>query len=131
MRHSFFGWVWLACGWFMASHAWSQVITAEDQLPTRILFVFDASNSMNAQWGKHRKITTATELLSTTLKELGNGEHLELALRVYGHGTKHVKGQQNCDDTELLVPFSTHNNLIIKQTLGRIRPGDHPNCPVA
>ena len=143
MRHSVFGWVWLACGWFMASHAWSQVTTAEDQLPTRILFVFDASNSMNAQWGKHRKITTATELLSTTLKELGNGEHLELALRVYGHGTKHVKGQQNCDDTELLVPFSTHNNLIIKQTLGRIRAqgttpiarslelaaGDFPNAP--
>ena len=101
--------------------ALGQVSAESDQEKTRILFVFDASNSMNALWGKNRKIETATELLSTTLRELHLGEHLELALRVYGHGTKHVKGQQNCDDTELLVPFSSHNNLIIKQTLGRIR----------
>ena len=76
---------------------------------------------MNAFWGGSRKIETASDLLSQTLKELHHSDGLELGLRVYGHGTKHVAGQQDCDDTELLVPFSSANNLIIKQTLGRIR----------
>jgi hypothetical protein len=30
-------------------------------VPTRLLFVFDASNSMNAFWGKSRRIDVATE----------------------------------------------------------------------
>ena len=76
---------------------------------------------MNAFWGGHRKIETASNLLSQTLKELHQGNQLELGLRVYGHGTKHVPGNQDCDDTELVVPFAKANNLIIKQTLGRIR----------
>ena len=73
---------------------------------------------MNAFWGGDRKIETATNLLSQTLKELHHSDGLELGLRVYGHGTKHVPGHQDCDDTELVVPFSSFNNLIIKQTLG-------------
>ena len=100
---------------------WSQVSAEVDDEPTRILFVFDASNSMNAFWGGSRKIETASNLLSETLHGLHQGDQLELGLRVYGHGTKHVQGQQDCDDTELVVPFSTYNNLIIKQTLSRIR----------
>lgn len=105
----------LACG------GWAQVSAEGEEEPTRILFVFDASNSMNAFWGGSRKIETASNLLSETLRGLHQGDQLELGLRVYGHGTKHVQGQQDCDDTELVVPFSTYNNLIIKQTLGRIR----------
>ena len=98
-----------------------QVDVEGEPLPTRILFVFDASNSMNSFWGGNRKIETASDLLSQSLRELHGSDGLELGLRVYGHGTKHVPGQQDCDDTELLVPFATYNNLIIKQTLSRIR----------
>ena len=99
----------------------SQVTVEDEGLPTRILFVFDASNSMNSIWDGNRKIETASRLLSETLKGLHQSHQLELALRVYGHGTKHVAGNQDCDDTELVVPFGTANNLIIKQSLGRIR----------
>lgn len=106
---------------WMAPPSWAQVSTDEEALPTRILFVFDASNSMNAFWGGDRKIQTATRLLSETLKGLHQSNELELGLRVYGHGTKHVPGNQDCDDTELVVPFSSFNNLIIKQALSRIR----------
>ena len=106
---------------WMMSPSWAQVSTDEEALPTRILFVFDASNSMNAFWGGDRKIQTATRLLSETLKGLHQSNELELGLRVYGHGTKHVPGNQDCDDTELVVPFSSFNNLIIKQALSRIR----------
>lgn len=97
-------------------------IETQAQDKTRILFVFDASNSMNGYWERERKIDLATRLLSETLDEVGSADNFELALRVYGHQTKHIPGQQDCDDTELIVPFSKANNLVIKQALGRIIP---------
>lgn len=121
-RHVFLGgalWILSGVGW---SSRTSAQVSAEDVVePTRILFVFDASNSMNAFWGGQRKMATATALLSESLEALHQSESLELGLRVYGHGTKHVTGQQDCNDTELMVPFSSYNNLIIKQQLSRIR----------
>jgi Ca-activated chloride channel homolog len=98
------------------------VSTLLSQDRTRILFVFDASNSMNGYWEGERKINIATKLLSSTLEELYGNDNLELGLRVYGHQTKHIPGQQDCDDTELVVPFSTGNNLVIKKELQRIQP---------
>ncbi len=89
--------------------------------PTRILFVFDASNSMNAFWSGERKITLATELLSSSLAALYGTPDLELGLRSYGHQTMHIEGQQDCDDTELVVPIKHGSNLIIKQELLRLR----------
>ncbi|MFM1931945.1 MAG: hypothetical protein RL226_1248, partial [Bacteroidota bacterium] len=96
------------------------VSMAQDK--TRILFVFDASNSMNGYWGHERKIETATRLLSASLAEVYQFENLELGLRVYGHQTQHVQGKQDCDDTELVVPIASGNNLIIKKELSRIQP---------
>ena len=94
---------------------------AENPETTRILFVFDASNSMNAFWGQRRKWDVARELLSASLDSLYGQEGLELGLRVYGHGTKHVPGQQDCDDTELIVPLGPGRNLIIQQELKKLR----------
>jgi Ca-activated chloride channel family protein len=93
----------------------------DDEGPTRILFVFDASNSMNAFWSGERKIRLATKLLSSSLASLYGTPDLELGLRAYGHGTRHVEGQQDCDDTELLVPIKNGSNLIIKQELSRLK----------
>ena len=98
-----------------------QSAAVEEELPTRILFVFDASNSMNAFWGQRRKWDVARELLSASLDSLYRVEGVELGLRVYGHGTKHVQGQQDCDDTELIVPIGTGRNLIIQQELKKLR----------
>ena len=72
----------VALCWFSGSVR-GQVSTDEKALPTRILFVFDASNSMNAFWGRDRKIQTATRLLSETLKGLNKSDELELGLLVY------------------------------------------------
>ncbi|MDA0731828.1 MAG: VWA domain-containing protein [Bacteroidetes bacterium] len=94
---------------------------ASDDGPTRILFVFDASNSMNAFWSGERKMALATRLLSKSLASLYGTTDLELGLRAYGHGTKHIEGQQDCDDTELIVPINKGTNLIIKQELGRLK----------
>ena len=92
------------------------------QETTRILFVFDASNSMNGFWEKQRKIETATRLLSESLDNLRGKDNLELGLRVYGHQTRHVPGDQDCEDTELVVPIGTGRDLIIQQQLSRITP---------
>ncbi|MBK8497966.1 MAG: VWA domain-containing protein [Flavobacteriales bacterium] len=84
---------------------------------TRMLFVFDASNSMNAFWGNQPKINTARELLLKSLKQLEGQPDLELALRLYGHQTAIHPGKQDCDDTKLEVPFSGSSIEPMRQKL--------------
>lgn len=99
----------------------STPMLAQDAAPqpplTRMLFVFDASNSMNAFWGNQPKINTARELLLKSLKELEGQPDLELALRLYGHQTPIQAGRQDCDDTKLEVPFSGNSIPDIRKKL--------------
>lgn len=88
--------------------------------PTRILFIYDASNSMNGKWQSGVKHEIAHKLLSQTLDSLADTE-VEMALRVYGHQTALTYGQ-DCDDTKLEVPFAPKNALNIKKRLAEIRP---------
>ena len=69
---------------------------SKDQ-PTRILFLFDASQSMIAKWESNTKFEVARRLLGNMVDSLQRLDNLELALRVYGH-TKHYP-PQDCDDT--------------------------------
>ena len=103
---------------FWGQNGTTETVEAE---PTEILFVFDASNSMNAFWDGNRKIEVATRLLSESLDELYGIPGLKLGLRVYGHQTKFIDGQQDCDDTELVIPFSKGNNLLIRKALSRLQ----------
>ncbi|MBP6697708.1 MAG: hypothetical protein KA175_08830, partial [Flavobacteriales bacterium] len=88
---------------------------------TRMLFVFDASNSMNAFWGNQPKINTARELLLESLSELDGRTDLELALRLYGHQTPIEPGKQDCDDTRLEVPFSNTSIPGMRSVLNAVR----------
>ncbi len=74
---------------------------------TRILFIFDGSNSMNAQWEKGTKIKIAKRLLTKTLDSLKGIENIELGLRMYGHQTRIIPGHQDCSDTKLEVPLAS------------------------
>ncbi len=95
--------------------------TEEDPV-SRILFVFDASNSMNAEWEGTPKIDVARKLLSQTLDSIKGTDRLELGLRVYGH-QYHISGsQKNCDDTELEVAFGTRTHNRIMETINEIEP---------
>lgn len=101
---------------------WAQTGVADDlSEDTRLLFVFDASNSMNAFWGGERKIASATALLGEALKELYGIEGLQLGLRVYGHQTFVDRDGQDCDDTELVVPMGSGNNLVISRELKKVQ----------
>lgn len=111
----------MLCALLLASVSVAQVKEPRPESNTHILFVFDASNSMNAFWEGKRKIDVATSLLSESLSSLYGIPGLELGLRVYGHQTKFVQGEQDCDDTELVVPLAEGNNLLIQKALGKIQ----------
>ena len=93
----------------------------QEQPLTRILFIFDASNSMNGVWERKPKIDLATKLLSSALDSLRGVENLEMALRVYGQEKFYQKGQ-DCDDTKLLVPFGSSNVVRMKNELYKLQP---------
>jgi Ca-activated chloride channel family protein len=95
---------------------------AQEPVLTRILFIYDASNSMNGTWKKSGvKHQVAYKLLAQALDSLVGEPNLELALRAYGH-TKYYKDGQDCEDTELLVPFSKSNTTSIKKAIKGISP---------
>ncbi|MGE5425281.1 MAG: vWA domain-containing protein [Syntrophothermus sp.] len=87
---------------------------------TRILFVFDASQSMYGRWQSDTKFNIATRLFSNILDSLKNIRNLELALRVYGH--QYQFPPQVCNDTKLEVPFGPDNVARIKHKLKTITP---------
>ncbi|MCB0793178.1 MAG: VWA domain-containing protein [Flavobacteriales bacterium] len=97
------------------------LMKAQDGRMTRMLFVMDASNSMNAFWGNKPKINTARELLLDALVELEDRSDIEIALRLYGHQTPIEPGKQDCDDTKLEVPFGPRNIPVIRRTLEQVR----------
>jgi Ca-activated chloride channel homolog len=114
---------------------------AEDPKPvTRILFVFDASQSMYGRWQSDLKINIARTILLKVLDSLRTMPNLEVALRLYGH--QHRFPPQVCDDSRLEVPFAPDNYEKIKSKLRDVIPkgtspiaasleqaaGDFPPC---
>ena len=83
------------------------LIGQNQQGKIRILFIFDGSNSMNAQWENSSKIMVAKKLMTQTMDSLRLLENVELALRIYGHQTRIAPGKQDCSDTKLEVPFAS------------------------
>ncbi|MBW6480652.1 MAG: VWA domain-containing protein [Bacteroidales bacterium] len=94
----------------------------EEQEPplTRILFIFDASQSMFARWQSDMRINIARNLLIELLDSLDGIDNTQLALRVYGHQKRFPP--QDCDDTRLEIPFADNNVSRIKQRLRTITP---------
>jgi len=87
---------------------------------TRILFIFDCSQSMFARWQSDTKINIAQKLLSSMLDSLKDVENLELAFRVYGHQKNFPP--QDCDDSKLEIPFSKNNYKKIEHKLKSLVP---------
>lgn len=87
---------------------------------TRLLFVFDASQSMFGRWNYQQKIFAAREILSNFLDSLATVENVEVAFRVFGD-QYHVPPQV-CEDSRLIVPFAKNNSKRIKKALKDIVP---------
>ena len=107
-----------------SAQLWSQTKPeAEPEPLTRILFVFDGSQSMYGRWESGTKIQVAQRLMGQMLDSLQGIQseaNFQLALRVYGH-QKPVP-PQDCSDTKLEVPFGTGNIYKIKRVLRAINP---------
>lgn len=108
----------LLTGFLLLSVLFASAQNQPEPVVTRILFVYDASQSMLAKWETDVKMTIAKRLLSEMLDSLANIENLEFALRVYGH-QKPVP-PQDCSDTRLEVGFSKNSIPAIKQKLRNI-----------
>lgn len=91
------------------------------QEKTRILFILDASNSMNLKWDEQTRMESAKEILNQSVQDLKGIPNLEIALRVYGHQSNVSNAHQDCNDTKLEVPFGTNNTETIKQKIKTIR----------
>ena len=101
-----------------------QVGAQENQKPepptTRILFIFDASQSMYGTWGNNKKINIARKYLIQLIDSLEKSPNIQMALRVYGHQSP--VPPQDCSDTKLEIPFSDGNASQIRQKLRYIIP---------
>lgn len=88
---------------------------------TRILFVLDASGSMNAQWGNDQsRMDVAKGILTRLVDSLRVNPKLELALRVYGH--RYSRQSNNCNDSQLEVPFRINNHTAIISEIKDLTP---------
>ena len=89
---------------------------------TRILFIVDASNSMNGFWNNEPKITVARRLMGQVLDSLDNIPNLQLGLRAFGNEKNYLAGQ-DCNDMQLIVPIGSKNAGKMKVAMNdKIRP---------
>jgi Ca-activated chloride channel homolog len=98
---------------------------ASEKPLTRVLIIFDSSQSMLGRWDGRRKIDVARELLVELIDSLRDVENLEVGLRVYGHQSP--VPPQDCNDTKLEVEFSPDNFDQIEYVLeGLVARGTTP-----
>lgn len=87
---------------------------------TRILILYDASQSMLARWQSDTRMNIARNVVINLLDSLETVDNLEVALRVFGHQKRYPP--QDCDDTRLEVPFGPDGISSIRQKLRTIQP---------
>lgn len=87
---------------------------------TRVLLIFDASNSMRGKWNNQEKISIAKNLALQLIDSLSKIPNVQLALRVYGASVKYPPG--DCKDSKLIIPFKNNNIKDIKQHILSLQP---------
>ena len=95
-------------------------IKKEEPTLTRVLFVFDASNSMQSKHGSKTRIQGAKDLFYNFLDSLSKQKNIQFALRMYGHTVKYPPG--DCKDSKLVVPFGKNNSALIKSKVAEAKP---------
>lgn len=99
----------------------SSSLFAQKERPlTRVLFIFDASQSMYANWEGGSRMDIAKNLLINMLDSLRMQDKVEVGLRVYGH--QRPVPPQDCRDTRLEVSFGLNKIDQIQARLKTLRP---------
>jgi Ca-activated chloride channel homolog len=94
--------------------------TQPEPATSRILFIFDASQSMYSRWQSDTRFNIARKLLLEMVDSLETIDNVQMALRVFGHQKRFPP--QDCDDSRLEVPFSRNSAPQIRDKLRRITP---------
>lgn len=92
----------------------------KEQSITRVLFIFDASQSMYANWEGGSRMDIAKNLLSNMLDSLRGQNKVEVGLRVYGH--QRPVPPQDCKDTRLEIGFGLNKIDQIQARLKTLKP---------
>ncbi|GJM34213.1 MAG: hypothetical protein DHS20C18_32140 [Saprospiraceae bacterium] len=92
-----------------------QLNAQDQQTPSPIIFIYDASGSMWGQIDGKTKMQIATDVLSTSVNNLP--ENQKIGLVAYGHREK-----GDCKDVEFLVDVATGTRSQINQSLTKIKP---------
>ncbi len=108
----------IACIW--ALHLPAQNSDSEEDVPTYILFLLDASQSMNENWEGAPMFEVARKLISKTVEDLKDKPNMHMALRVYG--SEYHYSVNNCKDSKLEVGFGPYSHILIPSRLHDIRP---------
>ncbi len=95
---------------------------------TRILFIVDYSGSMQVQWGAEKKYQIAKKVLFNLTDSIQKAnKNIEIAVRVFGHQSH--RNKNDCKDSKLEVPFSSHSAENIQTVFDRIIA--QGNTPIA
>jgi Ca-activated chloride channel family protein len=93
---------------------------AQQQPKTRILFLLDASYSMEKNWKGESYWSTVKRSLYEMADSMSKLPNVEWGLRVFGHTSRFV--DNNCKDSKLEVSFGNGTPLALKKRLEMIRP---------
>ena len=86
----------------------------------RILFVFDASNSMRTKYDGKPRIEHAKLLFNKFIDSLSRFKNYEFALRMYGSTVKYPPG--DCNDSKLIIPFGKGTVSAMKKAVNAAKP---------
>ena len=85
-----------------------------------ILFLLDASGSMNDVWQSQKKFESAKKVLFQMMDSLTQKSNIQTAVRVFGHQSP--RDQKNCLDSKLEIPFGKHTMAEIQQKINSLVP---------
>ena len=94
----------------------------------KVLFVLDASGSMEVMWGSENKMVIAKNTLLSLVDSIyKTNPNIEVGLRVFGH--QYHRSLNNCKDSKLEIPFDNNGIEDFKAKLKTIKPNGH--TPIA
>jgi Ca-activated chloride channel family protein len=88
---------------------------------SRILFLLDASGSMNQKMGSKTRFEMARELLYNLADSLEKKKsNVEIGVRVFGH--QYQNSAHNCEDSKFEIPFAKGNSVKLLKRLKQLQP---------
>lgn len=95
-------------------------IPPAQELPVKVLVIFDVSRSMMAQYESGTRMDAAKDMAYTIIDSLSLKKNLQIALRAYGASVPYPPG--SCSDSKLIFNFERDNSVKIKEYISSLKP---------